>query len=153
MLSNRIFPKVNELTWYDKILIGLSAVGILVSLYVYACTCSIQTNLDNNLLELAFFIIKTLDYVVILMVFLGLILQKERFWQFQQLLGLVIFCCATIVSLLSLLPCKPGLDPLINSILCPKYAILSWLNILWFGFIGLVNYWMPYVLRSKISKK
>ena len=86
MIINKYKPKFDQLTGYDKTLITFTASVILVSLYVYACTCSLENTETSNKLALFFFVIKSLDYLAIVMIVIGLIFPNERFRQLQQLL-------------------------------------------------------------------
>lgn len=145
-------PKINHLTWYDKLLIGLVAIGILVSLYVYVCTCSLGNVNTIKQLGLFFFVIKSLDYIAILMIVIGLLFKKERILQFQQLFGLVILGSVIIVTIFPFLPClikELNEGTIEYSLLCPKYSIISWLNLFWFSVIGLANFVVPIFVRKK----
>lgn len=143
-------PKADQLYWYDKTLLGVAGVGILVSMYVYNCTCSIGNKETTNQVALFYTVVKALDYFSILMIILGLAVQKERVLQYQQWFGFVLLSCVLIVSALSFLPCSsiPESDTIKHSLLCPQYSIISWLNVLWFAVIGGVNLLLPKFLRK-----
>jgi hypothetical protein len=152
MILKNFKPKVDHLIWYDKIWIGLLAAGILVSLYVYACTCSLGNVEIIKQLGSYFIVIKSLDYVAILMIVIGLVFNKERVLQFQQLLGLVILVSVIIVAMLYFLPCSVNeakAGTIKYSLFCPQYSIVSWLNLFWFGVIGLANFAIPLFVRKK----
>ncbi len=152
MIGNKYKPKFDQLTWYDKTLIALAAAGILVSFYVYACTCSLGNTESIKQLTLYFNVIKSLDYIAITMIVIGLVFPAERFRQFQQLLGLVILGSAIIVTMLYFLPCsvEEAKESTIKySLFCPQYSIVSWLNLFWFGAIGLANFAIPLFMRKK----
>ena len=146
MKINKYLPNIDHLTWYDKVLIGLTAVLILISLYVYACTCSIQTIAILKQLEPFFLVIKSLDYVCVLMIIISLFFQTQRVIQIQQLFGLVILGTAIIVASLQFLPNmvnNTNHSRIYYSLLHPQYSIISWLNLLWFSTMGLMNFFTP----------
>jgi hypothetical protein len=152
MIGNKYKPKFDQLIWYDKTLIALAAAGILVSLYVYACTCSLGNVETIKQLGPYFIVIKSIDYVAILMIVIGLVFNKERVLQFQQLLGLVILGSVIIVAMLYFLPCSVNeakVGTIKYSLFCPQYSIISWLNLFWFGAIGLANFAIPLFMRKK----
>ena len=146
MKINKYKPKFNHLTWYDKILIGFTAILVLISLYVYACTCSIQTIAILKQLEPFFLVMKSLDYACVLMIFIGLFFQTQRVKQIQQLFGLVILGTAIIVASLQFLPNiinDSNHSTIYYSLLHPQYSIISWLNLIWFSAMGIVNFFTP----------
>jgi len=152
MILKSYRPKIGHLRWYDKILIGIFATAILVSLYVYACTCSLRNIETIKILDTFFFVIKALDYVAILMIVIGLLFSIERVLQFQQLFGLVILGSVIIVTLLQFLPYPINEEQegtIKYSLLCPQYSIISWLNLFWFSVIGLANFAIPTFIRKK----
>ena len=152
MIINKYKPKFDQLTWYDKTLFAFTASVILISLYVYACTCSLENTETSNQLALFFFAIKSLDYLAIVMIVIGLIFPNERFRQLQQLLGLVILGAVSTVIILQFIPCMVD-DRTVGQIkfalLCPQYSIISWINLLWFSIIGSANFALPILIRKK----
>ena len=152
MIINKYKPKFDQLTGYDKTLITFTASVILVSLYVYACTCSLENTETTNQLGIFFFVIKSLDYLAIVMIVIGLIFPNERFRQLQQLLGLVLLCSVSIIIILQFIPCMVD-DRTVGEIkfalLCPQYSIISWINLLWFSIIGSANFALPVLTRKK----
>lgn len=152
MKINKYKPKFDQLTWYDKTLFAFIATVILVSLYVFACTCSLEKTETTNQLALFFFVIKSLDYLAVVMIVIGLIFPNERLRQLQQLLGLVMLGAVSIVIILQYIPCMVD-DRIVGEIkyalLCPHYSIISWINLLWFGIIGSANFALPILIRKK----
>ena len=152
MIINKYKPKFDQLTWYDKTLIAFTASVILVSLYVYACTCSLENTETSNQLALFFFVIKSLDYLPIVMIVIGLIFPNERFRQLQQLLGLVMLFSVSIIILLQFIPCMVDdrtVGEIKYALLCPQYSIISWINLIWFSIIGSANFALPILTRKK----
>jgi hypothetical protein len=152
MIINKYKPKFDHLTWYDKTLIGFVSIGILVSLYVYACTCSIQNIETLKQLSIFFLVIKLLDYLAITMIVIGLIFRKERLSQLQQLLGLIIVGSVSIVTILQFIPCVvygATVGEIKYSLFCPHYSIITWINLLWFSVIGAANIVLPILFRKK----
>ena len=152
MIINKYKPKFDQLTGYDKTLTAFTASVILISLYVYACTCSLENTETSNQLALFFFAIKSLDYLAIVMIVIGLIFPNERFRQLQQLLGLVMLGSVSTVIILQFIPCMVD-DRTVGEIkfalLCPQYSIISWINLLWFSIIGSANFALPILIRKK----
>ena len=152
MIINKYKPKFDQLTWYDKTLFAFTASVILISLYVYACTCSLENTETSNQLALFFFAIKSLDYLAIVMIVIGLIFPNERFRQLQQLLGLVMLGSVSIIIILQFIPCMVD-DRTVGQIkfalLCPQYSNISWINLLWFSIIGSANFALPILIRKK----
>lgn len=152
MIINKYKPKFDELTWYDKTLFAFIATVILVSLYVYACTCSIENTETSNQLAIFFFVIMSLDYLAIVMIVIGLIFPNERFRQLQQLLGLVMLGAVSTVIILQFIPCMVDdrtVGEIKYALLCPQYSIISWINLLWFSIIGSANFALPILIRKK----
>jgi len=152
MIINKYKPKFDQLTGYDKTLFALIATVILVSLYVYACTCSLENTETTNQLGIFFFVIKSLDYLAIVMIVIGLIFPNERFRQLQQLLGLVLLCSVSIIIILQFIPCMVDdrtVGEVKHALLCPQYSIISWINLLWFSIIGSANFALPILIRKK----
>ena len=152
MIINKYKTKFDQLTWYDKTLIASTASVILVSLYVYACTCSLENTETSNQLALFFFVIKSLDYLAIVMIVIGLLFPNERFRQLQQLLGLVMLGAVSIIILLQFIPCMVddrSVGEIKYALLCPQYSIISWINLLWFSIIGSTNFVLPILIRKK----
>jgi hypothetical protein len=68
------------------------------------------------------------------------------------LLGLVILGSVIIVAMLYFLPCSVNeakVGTIKHSLFCPQYSIVSWLNLIWFGVIGLANFAIPLFVRKK----
>jgi hypothetical protein len=152
MIINKYKPKFDQLTWYDKTLFAFIATIILVSIYVYACTCSLENTETTNQLALFFFVIKSLDYLAIVMIVIGLIFPDERIRQLQQLLGLVMLGAVSAVIIFQFIPCMVDdrtVGEIKYALLCPKYSIISWINLLWFGIIGSANFALPILIRKK----
>ena len=152
MIINKYKPKFDQLTGYDKTLFAFTASVILISLYVYACTCSLENTETTNQLGIFFFVITSLDYLAIVMIVIGLIFPNERFRQLQQLLGLVMLGSVSIIIILQFIPCMVD-DRTVGQIkfalLCPQYSIISWINLLWFSIIGSANFALPILIRKK----
>ena len=148
----RFASNFDHLKWYDKVLSFFIFTIVLISLYVYCCTCSIK-NLDI-IANLQFFyaIIQFIDYFVIVIIVFGLIFPNIRMQQFQQLFGLILIVSSIIVFTLQFSPCMLNttyIGEIKYSLLCPKYSLISWINLIWFGLVGLFNVFFSILIKKK----
>lgn len=151
---NKIKPKYDLIKWYVRIVMIIVVLFIMTVLYIWSCTNSLHDLVIVNFNKPIIASLKIVEYTTVGLIMLTLIIRKEVINQYLQMFGLMILLCVFIVSLLSFVPCTQdyaqnrNLKEILNrSLLCPQFSNRSWINIFWFGAMGIVNYGLPIILR------
>lgn len=153
-MIDKILPKFSHLKWYDKTLLSIIGTIVFTGLFVASCTCSLQKEIIVNFLKPIFVLVQTIEYLSILLIIVVFIFKKEKHNQYLQIYGLIIIVSVLLVSALSYLPCMQGyatkntiFSILKRSLFCPEFSLKSWINLLWLGILGSINYTLAIIFR------
>lgn len=146
--DNRNYEPLNG---FKKIIIILIGLAIASSLYIYSCTCSIQDISSLNYLKPIYIFIKSLDFIPLGLIVLSIIHPTKKVLRYQQIFGCILIGSVIIIALLHFVPCSVSKTQehwLKYSLYCREYSVITWLNLFWFGMLGVVNFTLPSYLKT-----
>lgn len=153
-MLEKIKPKYDQLNWLGKIVLLSMGFAIMIAFYIWSCTNSLSDDVVLSFLKPIIYSLKIIEYTSIGLIFLSIILRKEIIYQYLQAYGLTIVLSVLIVMGLSYAPCLQDYaetrtlkEILKRSLLCPEYSNRSWINLFWFGTLGIINYGLPIIIR------